>query len=335
MTSNRPLCIGILGAARIAPWALCRPACVVPDAVVHAIAARDQARARAFAKRYRIPHVHNSYNALLADPNIDAVYNPLPNSLHAKWTIKALYAGKHVLCEKPIASNAYEAEQIAAAANETGLVVTEAFHNLYHPLAVYMKDVVMGGTLGEVQHIDTRFCTHMARQEDIRLHYALGGGSTMDQGCYCIRLLRYLTGTEPAVVSARAICTTPQVDHTMAADLQFPDDITARMVCSFRASYIPSITLRVVGARGEMHVVNPVLPQLFNWVTVRIARGTMRRFVWGKATYWYQLQAFVQEVHGVRTPLSDARDGVANMRVIDAIYERAGLQVRGDNEQRI
>ena len=286
-------------------------------------------RASTFAKRFRIPHVHSSYDELLADPTVDAIYNPLPNSLHAPWTIKALEAGKHVLCEKPIASNAQEAARIAATADATGLVVAEAFHNLYHPLAAHMKGVIAGGALGQIQHIDTRFCTYMGRKEDIRLHYELGGGSTMDQGCYCIRLLRYLTAEEPAIIAAEAACITPQVDHTMRADFQFPSGITARMICSFRASRVPSISLRVIGSQGEMSVMNPVLPQLFNWVTVRTKRGTTRRMVWGHATYRYQLRSFVKEVRGQIAPLSDAHGGAANMRVVDEVYKRASLHVRG------
>jgi predicted dehydrogenase len=136
--------IGILGAARIVPAALIKPSREVPEVVVAAVAARDPGRARQFAARHRIPVVHDSYAALIADPAIDAIYNPLPNSLHAPWTLRAIEAGKHVLCEKPFTSNAAEAAQVAAAAHRSGLVVMEAFHYRYHPLARRMQEVVAG-----------------------------------------------------------------------------------------------------------------------------------------------------------------------------------------------
>ncbi len=142
MSDASALRIGVLGAARIAPTALTRPAKQVPEARVLAVAARDPARARKFADKHDVPRVHASYDALLADPEIDAVYNPLPNALHCEWTIKALEAGKHVLCEKPMASNAREAERMAEAAEKTGLVLAEAFHYRYHPLAARMREII-------------------------------------------------------------------------------------------------------------------------------------------------------------------------------------------------
>src|SRR3954447_2607033 len=142
---------GVLGAARIAPPALVRPAARVPGATVSAIAARDPQRARAFADKHGIATVHTSYDDLIADPDIDAVYNPLPNGLHAEWTLRALAAGKHVLCEKPFASNEDEARKVADAAEASGLVVMEAFHYRYHALAQKMLEAVQSvGTIRSV-----------------------------------------------------------------------------------------------------------------------------------------------------------------------------------------
>jgi len=156
--TNSPIRIGVLGAAAIVPSALTDPAKSVPEVQVTAIAARDPQRAERFARRHRIPRVHQTYNDLLSDPEIDAVYNPLPNGLHAEWTIRALRAGKHVLCEKPFASNAKEAMEMAAAAQETGRALGEAFAYRYHPLATRMKEVVSNGELGRIQDIEARFC---------------------------------------------------------------------------------------------------------------------------------------------------------------------------------
>src|SRR6185295_11726888 len=143
-----PIRIGVLGAAAIVPMALTKPALAVPEVQITAIAARDPKRAQGFARKHHIPRVHETYTDLLADPEIDAIYNPLPNSLHAEWTIRALRAGKHVLCEKPFASNAREAEEMANAAKETGLVLSEAFAYRYHPITARVKDILASGELG-------------------------------------------------------------------------------------------------------------------------------------------------------------------------------------------
>ena len=145
--------IGVLGAARIAPAAVIRPARETADAEVVAIAARDRGRADKFAAKHGVPQVLTDYDAVIASPDIDAVYNPLPNGLHARWTDAALEAGKHVLCEKPLTANAAEAEQNAATAARTGLVLMEAFHWRYHPLAKRMVEIVRGGELGALRHV--------------------------------------------------------------------------------------------------------------------------------------------------------------------------------------
>src|SRR5215475_969234 len=151
--TNHPVRIGVLGAAKIVPMALTLPALRVPEVKVTAIAARDPQRAKRFARLNFIPRVHQTYDELLADPNIDAIYNPLPNGLHAEWTIKALRAGKHVLCEKPFASNAKEAAEMKHVAAETGGVLSEAFAYRNHPLAAYIKEVI-ANSLGKIQSIE-------------------------------------------------------------------------------------------------------------------------------------------------------------------------------------
>ena len=326
---TQPLRIGTLGSARITPNALIYPARQIADVTVAAIAARDPAKARAFAANHSIPQVYDSYAALLADPTIDAIYNPLPNNLHAEWTIRALEAGKHVLCEKPLAANAGEAEQMAQTAERTGLVLMEAFHTIYHPLATRMKAIIASGELGKLRHIDVQFCTLMWRWWDIRLHYELAGGATMDLGCYAIRLLRFLAGAEPEVIHAQAQTSSPQLDRWMRADLRFPNDITGSFTCAFWSTKLIRITARVTGEAGEMQVLNPILPQLYHRLQVRTAAGTRTERHPGDSTYTYQLRAFVAAIRGQRPLLTDGRDGVANMRVIDAVYEKAGLQRRG------
>src|SRR5262249_55576772 len=152
--------------------AFLRPARENPDVDIAAVAARDIARAHEFAAKHRIPQVHATYEELLADPSIDAVYNPTPNGLHGRWTLAALAAGKHVLCEKPFTANASEARAVADAADASGLVVMEAFHYRYHPFARRMEELLASGELGEVQHVEAAVCFPLPRFKDIR--YDLG-----------------------------------------------------------------------------------------------------------------------------------------------------------------
>src|SRR5258708_37867405 len=221
MNDSRPIRIGILGAAAIGPMGLIHPARSVPETQVVGVAARDPERARAYAKKHRLPRVFESYEALLADPDIDAVYNPLPNSLHAEWTIRALKAGKHVLCEKPFSSNAQEAERMAQAATETGMVLSEAFHFRYHPLPTRIKAILASGELGAIRRIETYFCFPLPKPNDIRYQYKLAGGATMDAGSYGISMLRFLADAEPEVTSAQARLMSPGVDRALSAGFRF------------------------------------------------------------------------------------------------------------------
>jgi predicted dehydrogenase len=329
MSDDVRLRIGVLGAARIAPMALIRPARAVPEAWVVAVAARDPARARAFAQRQGIPRVHETYDALIQDPELDAVYIPLPNSLHAEWSIRALRAGKHVLCEKPMASNAEEARQMAAAAAESGRVLTEAFHYRYHPLAVRMKEIVDGGELGTIRHLEAHFCVPLLLPRNIRYRFDLAGGATMDVGCYAVNVLRYLAGAEPEVMMAQARLASAQVDRFMSAEFRFPDGRTGRVVCSLFSLILFRSRVLVRGDQGLLSVRGPFHPQLFHRLDVRVGQTIRPERFPGETTFTHQLRAFVKAVRGQATMATDAVDAIANMRVIDAIYDKAGLKRRG------
>jgi predicted dehydrogenase len=272
--------------------------------------------------------VHDSYDALLADPDVDAIYNPLPNGLHALWTIRALEAGKHVLCEKPFTANVGEAERVAATAQQTGLVVMEAFHWRYHPLAQRMLDVVNGGELGTVKHIETWMCFPLFKRDDIRWQRDLAGGALMDAGCYAVHMLRTLAGVEPEVVSANAKQRSPGVDRVMQADVRFPDGRTGRINTSMWSTTVLKIAARVEGDRGTLKVFNPTAPQYFNRFTV-ISDGRKRREgIKGRATYAYQLDAFAGAVLRGEPTLTPPAESIANMRIIDDIYRAAGMEPR-------
>jgi predicted dehydrogenase len=330
MTVTDTVRIGTLGAARITPSALIRPARDVGEAEVTAVAARDPARAERFARKHGIPKVHATYEDVIADPDVDAIYNPLPNGLHAEWTLEAIAAGKHVLCEKPFTANAAEAEAVAQAADGSGLVVMEAFHYRYHPLAQRMHDIVAGGELGRIQHLETWLCFPLPRFNDIRYQYDLAGGATMDVGAYTVHQLRLLGGDEPEVTAARARLRSPAVDRWMQADMRWPQGHTGRMTCALWSSALLKLAIRARGDRGELRVFNPTGPQFFHRFTV-VRDGTKRRERFPRrATYTYQLEAFTDAVLRGTSVLTPPADSVQNMRVIDAVYRAAGLPIRGE-----
>lgn len=325
-----PLRFGILGAARIAPAALIRPSRSVPEVQVTTVAARDHTKAIRFAWRYHIPRVLGSYEALINDPEIDAIYNPLPNSLHHEWTIKALGAGKHVLCEKPLASNAREAQEMVDVADTTGRVLMEAFHYRYHPLARRVEEILSAGELGNIRALESDFFIPLfLRPHDIRFDYALGGGALMDTGCYCVNLLRWLGKGEPQPLSVRTRKTSPQVDRLLRAELCFENGIAAKLGCSLAAFPPVKIYARVVGDAGELQISNPFVPHVFNGLRVKTQKGTRRERITREPTYNFQLRAFLAATRGGNTNITDGRDGVKNMQVIDSIYHSAGMKVRG------
>lgn len=348
--------IGILGAARIARAGIIKPARFQKDVDIIGVAARDVHKAQAFAKKQLIPRVHRTYDELLADRDINAIYNPLPNSHHYEWTIKALEAGKHVLCEKPMASNAEQAAEMATVAAAKGLILSEAVHNLYHPLIQEMMTIINRGTIGKIRRIETHFCTPMFKQNDIRYKYDLAGGATMDLGCYTIRLMRLLTGADqqdeksayrPKVTAAKAICMSPQVDQQMMADILFHkairdeetdetayEEIAGHMTCALRYRGFPRINAWVIGDKGVLKVINPFVPHRFNRLTVvtQTTDGRGKKIgkrVRGKSSYFYQLQEFVRAIQGEENRLLPAKDSIETMRIIDDVYAMAGLKKRG------
>jgi predicted dehydrogenase len=324
-----PLRIGVLGAARIVPMALIRPSRQVPDVEVTAIAARDRARAEKFAAEHGIGTVHDSYDALLADDRLDAIYVPLPNGLHAPWTLRALEAGRHVLCEKPFTANAEEARQVADAAARSGRTVMEAFHYRYHPLAERMREIVTT-ELGKIRHVETAMCFPLPRFSDIRYRLDLAGGATMDAGCYAIHCLRLLGPGTPEVTGARALLKSPGVDRAMTATFAFSQGATGRITTSIWSRTLLRISAKVVGERGTMMVLNPFLPHAFHRLKVTVDGRSRREKVAGDATYTMQLRAFAAAVAGnPAANLTPPEDAIVTMTLIDDIYRAAGLAPRG------
>jgi predicted dehydrogenase len=323
----------VLGAAKTVPGALTKPARSVDGVEVTAIAARDPQRARTFSAEQGIPDVLDSYDAVVNDPDVDAVYIPLPNGLHGRWMLAALAAGKHVLCEKPFTANATEAEVVAAAADGTGLVVMEAFHWRYHPLAQRLVDIVSSGELGDIRHVETAMCFPLVNRGDIRWQPTLAGGALMDAGCYAVHVARTLLGQEPDVVGATAKLRAPGIDRYLRADLRFPGGATGRVTASMWSWSVLRLMARVEGSDGTMSVLNPFSPQHGHVLTVRSRRGRRWEKVAGEPTYVHQLRAFVAAVRDGTPTLTPPSDSVANMRVLDAAYRAAGLQPREPTHQ--
>lgn len=331
MADNReqsPLRFGVLGAARIAPKALVNPVSLIDSAVVSRIAARDMSRAEEFAAENGIAGVSASYDELINADDVDVVYNPLPMNLHHEWTIKALRAGKDVLCEKPFASNAEEAVEMVAVAKEEGRLLGEAFHHWYHPFFQRILEVVRSGVIGTVERAEGYFNISIG-QPDIRWDYATSGGSLMDLGCYSTIWVRHAVGEEPTVVEAGATEGPENIDGDMWAELEFPSGATGRIESSMINDGAEDIRLEVIGSAGSITAVNPLSPQSGNSLTIRSENGVTSGEVLAGSTYEHMVRAFCDHVtHGTPFP-TQGDDSIDNMAAIDAMYIAAGLPKRG------
>ncbi len=325
--------IGVLGAARISKDALFVPAGDTDGVVVAAIAARSRSRAARQAKKFKIATVHKSYDALLHDPDIDAIYNPLPTSLHHPWTIAALAAGKHVLCEKPFASNAALAQQMvdagARAYERDGLILMEAFHWRYHPFAYRLAQIIESGVIGTMNRFDAEFSVPINPSDDVRHAYELSGGALMDLGCYPVQWVRFASGEEPRVVEASMQQGRPNVDVKTVIELAFPGGATGTIRTAMTEDAERTNWLKVIGTDGEIDAQNPLAPHHGNKITVSVNGEQTIEQVEGKSSYHYQLEAFRDAIRlGTSFPTGGA-DSVATMTVIDAAYVAAGLTPRG------
>ena len=300
-----------------------------------AVAARHTSRADAFALRHGIPKAYGSYEDLLADPDINAVYNPLPNSLHGPWTLRAIAAGKHVLCEKPLASNSGEAAQVADAAETSGLVVMEAMHYRYHPLVRRLSELV--AELGPVRHLQCWTSFAIKDPEDIRYDFDLSGGALMDGGCYAIDCLRLLGASErqnePLVTGALADPVAPDprgaaADRSMAVRLAFPSGVTGWFESSFTMDGEFQADVHAICAGGQVRLQNFIFGHKGRLVATSNGSVVADEQGGGDSTYVGQLRAFAAAIaKGDQVPTSAAH-AVTTMRVIDDAYRAAGLLPR-------
>lgn len=327
----KPLRIGVLGAAKISPHAIVAPSRTGLGRLV-AVAARDEARAKTFAEDFGVEKILESYQEVLDDTDVEAVYNPLPNGLHAVWNLRALEAGKHVLSEKPSVANAEQAREILEAAKSSKVKFMEAFHYRYHPVMEKLLDLVSSGELGTILHIDIEAGLPLDADNDFRLELDLAGGALMDVGCYAVHALRHLgttLGGEPAVTSATAIesATHPGIDEHMEAHLCYPSGTTGRFVASFGFT-TPRFTVRIEGKEALAYAYNFLAGHDDDRVIVM--RGGIPDVSYHGTTpsYEYQLRAFRNHIKKGTPIHTGPEDALAQAELIDALYEAAGLPIR-------
>jgi predicted dehydrogenase len=326
---REPLRIGILGAARIAPAAIVAPALVLGHRLV-GVASRDRSRAEQFALINHVERAFDSYEDLIADPEINVVYNPLHNGAHSSWNLRALAAGKHVLTEKPSAANAMRAREVRDFAKTTDLVFMEALHYIYHPVLTRTLEIVESGEIGEIFRVESVFNESAPEADDPRWQLDLAGGALMDLGCYSLHvqrmLARTIADTEPTVVSAKAKLWSPEVDSSFDIELQYGKGIRAFARCDMDARWVCEVTIE--GKLGRITVPNFVVPGADDRVIVEVGGDSRTEHLGTLSSYTHQLMAFADAIDFDAPVLTGADDAVATMELIDSVYLAAGLHPR-------
>ena len=315
---------GILGAANIARKRVIPAIQGSSNGRVTALASRDIGRATELAGSLGIATVHTDYEALLADPNVDAIYNPLPNSEHHRWTIAAAVTGKHILCEKPFAMMASEAEEMAAAARAADVLLAEAFMYRFHPRITRLLELIHDGAIGDIHLVRSTFTFGPISGDNIRLNRALGGGALMDVGCYGMSLARLIAGREPDAVAAVASYGAESgVDETFAGVLRFGADLIGTFDASITVKGGPAF--EILGTEGKITAPGGFLPEPGEPSELHIQRPGDRELIVIEPADHYRLMAedFADAVLQHRPPRFGPEDAIANMRVLDALRAAA------------
>lgn len=324
-----PLRIGILGAARIADEGIVGPARTLGHELV-AVAARDRSRAEAFAAERGIVTVHDTYADVIADPDVDLVYNALINSLHARWNIAGLEAGKHVLSEKPLTSNAEEARAVRAAARVSSGRIVEGFHYLHHPVHLRLRELVTSGELGEIRRVDLTLSIPAPPDADPRWSWDLAGGATMDLGCYVLDAARQFgrwIAAAPEIVSVDATLRAPEVDASMRVDVAYPGGVSGHCGWDMDADE-RSMTWSVTGTEGTAISPAFAVPHMDNRLVITRGGETGEEVLGQHTSYTYQLARLADALHGGQPFPTDIEWSVATAELIDECYRRAGLSPR-------
>jgi xylose dehydrogenase (NAD/NADP) len=285
-----------------------------------AVASRDRLRADAYAREHGLPRAYGSYESLLSDPEVDAVYVSLPNALHHEWTMRALTEGKHVLCEKPYSRHPVEVEEAFGLAERNGLVLVEAFMYRHHPQTRRVAELVVGGAIGRLRLVRASFSFRLDDESDIRAQPELDGGALLDIGCYCVNGARLIAG-EPERVTAEQVVGPTGVDVSFAGTMRFPDDVIALIDCSFRLPRAQRLELE--GEAGSLLVEAPWRVDWGGDVVLRRDGGATRVEVDVADSYRLELDSFANAVAGAAPPLLGRADALGQARAVDALYRAA------------
>ena len=324
MISNSRVRWGILSTANIAKTAFIPALRQTQRGELVAVASRSQEKAEAFAQEYNIPHVFGDYASLLASPEIDAIYNPLPNTMHAEWTALAAQQGKHIFCEKPLGVTVAEAQQMVDDCQEAGVLLVEAFVFLYHPQTLKLRQLLDDGVIGELVQMQAHFTFALPRRaENIRWNQAMGGGAMNDVGCYAITFARFAFGEEPvAIQSAAHVDPEFGVDSRVGMLLTFPGNRFATLQIGFDAAGGPGVAL--FGTKGTIEIPQPFHPQGESHFVIRTRDGEETAHCdTGKMPFTAALEQFHDCLLDGAKPLVTADNAVATLRVMEAAMESA------------
>ena len=311
---------GLLSTAKI-NRALIKPLNASKRTRLLAVASRSISSAEAYAREWNIPRAHGSYEALLADPEIDVIYNSLPNHLHAEWTIKALRAGKHVLCEKPFALTLAEVDAMSQAAHETGKVLAEAFMYLHHAQTLKIKEIVDSGVLGKLQLIKGAFTFTLTREGNYRWMEEMGGGSIWDVGCYPISFARMIVGAEPVEVFGWQLTGQGGSDESFFGQMRFKDEVHMQFDCGFRS---PSRSfIEIVGTDATLNIPDPFKPGRKNEIYLNHNNEMQTIKINGGELYSGEVEDMCDAILKNQPSLISLADSRGNIAVILALLKSA------------
>ncbi|HEY9152199.1 MAG TPA: Gfo/Idh/MocA family oxidoreductase [Anaerolineales bacterium] len=311
---------GLLSTARINK-ALIPPLRASKRNRLAAVASRSQSTADSYAREWKIPRALGSYEALLNDPEIDVIYNPLPNGLHAEWTIKALRAGKHVLCEKPMALSLAETDAIQAASQESKRVVMEAFMYRHHPQTLKVKEMIGEGKLGKLQLIKGSFTFMLTHENDVRLDKELGGGSIWDVGCYPISFSRMVAGAEPLEVFGWQVTGATGIDLSFIGQMRFANDVHAQFDCGFASPF--HAFMEIVGTEGTLNIPVPFRPGKKEKIFLTRGNKTTPIEIKGQELYIGEVEDMADAILLGKPPRISLEDSRGNTATILALLESA------------
>jgi D-xylose 1-dehydrogenase (NADP+, D-xylono-1,5-lactone-forming) len=328
MVKQKKLRWGLLGTARI-NRALIPTIRSSKSSELVAVASRTQEKGNEYSHTWEIPRVFSSYDAMLADPEIDVIYNSLPNSLHAEWSIKAMQMGKHVLCEKPISTKTSDIDEVIKVASETGMVITEALMYRHHPQTILVKLMIDNGEIGKLQYVNGSFCYTNTRSSDPRFDPNLGGGSLWDVGCYPISYSRFIIGHRPIEIDGHQVIGPTGIDLLFSGQMQYPCGIVAQFNCSFITPF--KAEMEFIGNKGRIIIPEPYKPG--SRTKIIIERASENKILKVKGAELYQGEVNDMEnaiLHNkpTRISLEESKD---NIVTIESLYKSAKYSKRISN----